>query len=172
MKKILTRNLLAYLFIIVVGASISSCKKDKGDTTTTPPTTTALSDADSLKYLMYRIMQVSFVDNGRDSTYDLPSYYWYNQVPKLDPLSSDYDSADVLLEKMKTYPINPATGKLFDKYSFLDHGEVAGEIQQGVGGDMGMQIAPAINPAGKYFWYVVFTDPNSPAGLVGVTRGW
>ena len=101
MKKILTNRLFLYLFIIVLASSVSSCKKDKGASTPTTPTTPkALSDADSLKYLMYRIMEVSFVDNGRDSSYDLPSYYWYNQVPKLDPLSSAYDSADVLLAKI------------------------------------------------------------------------
>ena len=101
MKKILANRLFLYLFIIILASSVSSCKKNKGDSTPTTPTTPkALSDADSLKYLMYRIMEVSFVDNGRDSTYDLPSYYWYNQVPKLDPLSSAYDSADVLLAKM------------------------------------------------------------------------
>lgn len=117
-------------------------------------------------------MQVSFVNDGRDSTYDLPSYYWYNQVPKLDPLSTAYDSADVLLAKIKTYPVNPNTGKLFDKYSFLDHGQVAGEIQQGVGGDLGMQVTYARDSTGKTFLYVLFADKNSPAGQVGVTRGW
>src|SRR6185312_13621481 len=173
MKKITTNHLFLYLFIIVFASFVSSCKKDKGNSTPTTPTTPkALSDADSLKYLMYRIMEVSFVDNGRDSTYDLPSYYWYNQVPKLDPLSSAYDSADVLLAKMKTYPVNSATGKLFDKYSFLDHGEVADEIQQGVSGDMGIQLSLARNLSGQYFWYVEFTDPNSPAGLAGVNRAW
>ena len=173
MKKILANRLFLYLFIIILASSVSSCKKNKGDSTPTTPTTPkALSDADSLKYLMYRIMEVSFVDNGRDSTYDLPSYYWYNQVPKLDPLSSAYDSADVLLAKIKTYPINPNTGKLFDKYSFLDHGQVAGEIQQGVGGDLGMQVTYAKDNTGKTFLYVLFADKNSPAGQVGVTRGW
>lgn len=167
MKKFLINRLFLYLFIIVFASFVSSCKKDKGNSTPTTPTTPkALSDADSLKYLMYRIMEVSFVDNGRDSTYDLPSYYWYNQVPKLDPLSSAYDSADVLLAKIKTYPINPNTGKLFDKYSFLDHGQVAGEIQQGVGGDLGMQVTYARDNTGKTFLYVLFADKNSPAGQV------
>ncbi len=117
-------------------------------------------------------MQVTFVDDGRDTTTDLPTYYWYNQVPKLDPLSSTYDSADVLLSKIKTYPVNPATGKLFDKYSFLDHGQVAGEIQQGVGGDLGMQVTYARDSLNKTYLYVLFADKNSPTGLVGVTRGW
>lgn len=170
MKKILTNQLFLYLFIMVLGSTISSCKKDKGNST--PATPTVLSDADSLKYLMYNIMQVTFVNNGRDTTTNLPTYYWYNQVPKLNPLSSAYDSADILLQKMKTYPINPNTGKLFDKYSFLDHGQVQGEIQQGVGGDLGMQVTYARDTTGKYYLLVLFADKNSPAGQIGVTRGW
>lgn len=173
MKK-LTKNLLfLYLFMAVAGSVvISSCKKDKNNPAPTTPTNTQLSDADSLKYLMYRIMQVSFVDNGRDSTYDLPTYYWYSSVPKLDPLSSTYDSADVLLAKMKTYAINPTTNRPYDKYSFLDHGAVASEIQQGVSGDLGMQVTYASDNNNNTYLYVLFADKNSPAGQVGVTRGW
>ena len=90
-------------------------------------------------------MQVNFCEwRQRYYLHFLPTYYWYNQVPKLDPLSSAYDSADVLLEKMKTYAINPATGNPYDKYSFLDKtGAVASEIQEGKGGDLGMQVTYA-----------------------------
>ncbi len=73
---------------------------------------------------------------------------------------------------MKTYAINPATGKPYDKYSFLDHGQVAGEIQQGVAGDLGMQVTYATDGSSKTHLYVLFADKNSPAGRVGVTRGW
>lgn len=172
-----TLNLL-YLCttIVVMGAFISSCKKDKGNSaaTTTPPSG-QLSDADSLKYLMYNLMQVSFVDGGRDTSAAdyFPTYYWYNQVPKLNPLSSIYDSADVLLDAMKTYAISPSTGKTFDKYSFLDKtGAVAGEIQQGVAGDLGMQVSYARDANNKTYLYVLYADKNSPAGKEGVTRGW
>ncbi|MDE3182946.1 MAG: hypothetical protein KGM16_05960 [Bacteroidota bacterium] len=173
MKTITVKNLFVFLFVAVLGSMVSSCKKTSNPTTSLQPvTTTALSDADSLKYLMYRTMQVSFVDGGRDSTYNLPTYYWYSNVPSLDPLSSSYDSADVLLKQMKTYAINPGTGKPFDKYSFLDHGQVSGEIQQGVAGDIGMQVTYAYDPNNNILLYVLFTDPNSPAGQAGVTRGW
>jgi len=177
MKKHLISPFFFYIFTAILAVSFVSCKKEMGDTNPTPPVVDSsgnkqLSDADSLKYFMYRIMQESFVDGGRDSTYDLPLYYWYTKVPKLNPFSSDYDSADVLLNKMKTYAINPATGKPFDKYSFLDHGQVAGEIQQGVSGDLGMEIAFARDKNNNIFLYVRYADKNSPAGKVGVTRGW
>ncbi len=175
MKKIAVKHLYLYLCVAVLFATyITSCKKDHSNDTPTSPTNPVqrLSDADSLKYLMYRIMQVSFVDGGRDSSYDLPTYYWYASVPRLDPLSAQYDSADVLLKQMKTYAINTTTGKPYDKYSFLDHGEVAGEIQQGVAGDLGMQVTYVRDANNKTYLFVLFADKNSPAGHVGVTRGW
>ncbi|MDQ2718612.1 MAG: S41 family peptidase [Bacteroidota bacterium] len=177
MKKSFGNYLFVYLFsAVLIGSFISSCKKDKGNSPTQPPPVitgkTGLSDADSLKYLMYNIMQVSYVNGGRDTTTFLPTYYWYAQVPKLNPLSSAYDSADVLLAQMKTYAINPNTGKPYDKYSFLDHGQVAGEIQQGVSGDLGMQVTYARDANNNTHLYVLFADKNSPSGLVGVTRGW
>jgi C-terminal processing protease CtpA/Prc len=177
MKKHLLHNLFFYFVATVLAFGVVSCQKeiDKGDPAPPPVAGNGpnqLSDADSLKYFMYRIMQVSFVDNGRDSSYDLPTYYWYSKVPKLDPFSADYDSADVLLSHMKTYAKNPANGKVFDKYSFLDHGQVAGEIQQGVAGDLGMQVNYARDGSGNIHLYVLYADKNSPAGLAGVTRGW
>ncbi len=173
MKTITVKNLFVFLFVAVLGSMVSSCKKTSTNPTTSlQPVSTTLSDADSLKYLMYRTMQVSFVDGGRDSSYDLPFYYWYTSVPKLDPLSSTYDSAAVLLAKMKTYAINPSTGRVFDKYSFLDQGQIAGEIQQGVAGDIGMQVTYAGDgTAQNTYLFVLFTDKNSPAGKAGVIRG-
>ncbi|MGN6249556.1 MAG: S41 family peptidase [Ginsengibacter sp.] len=175
MKRITFKN-LSVLFFVAVGATIiSSCKKTGSSPTSglTPvDSTSALSDADSLKYLMYNTMQVSFLDGGRDTADIVPTYYWYKNVPKLNPLSSTYDSADVLLQKMKTYAINPSTGRPFDKYSFLDHGQVAGEIQQGVAGDIGMQVTYAGDgTASNTRLFVLFTDKNSPAGKAGITRG-
>ena len=174
MKKI-TRNRLVGLFLLtfIFGVYLSSCKKDKGSGETPPPPSAVagLSDADSLKYLMYRTMQVSFADGGRDKSYQLPTYYWYSQVPQLDPLSSQYDSAKVLLQKMKTYP-KGTDGKLIDKYSFLDHGQVAGEIQQGVAGDLGMEVTFARNGPTDIVLVVLYADKNGPAGNAGVKRGY
>ncbi|MEO9021538.1 MAG: S41 family peptidase [Ginsengibacter sp.] len=179
MKKITFNYLYPFLFIIAIIMVVSSCKKDhsKSDSdnnNNNNNTPKQLSDADSLTYLMYRTMQVSFVDGGRDSSNDVPTYYWYDKVPKLDPLSSDYDSAEVLLNKMKTYAINPSTGNPYDKYSFLDKlGTVADEIQGGVAGDLGMQVTYAGDgtPTNTTL-YVLYADKNSPAGKSGVLRGW
>lgn len=150
---------------------IWACKKDpaKTDPPTQPPVT-GLSDADSLKLLMYNIMQVSFVDGGRDKRNSLPLYLWYKQVPTLDPLSKEYDSAEVLLNKMKTYP--KIGSKLLDKYSFLDDGGVSDEIQGGIAGDLGMELQFVRAGNGEIILIVMYADKNGPAGLAGVNRGY
>ena len=167
-----TINRLAGLLLVafLFGTYFTSCKKDNKGKEPEPPST-GLSDADSLKYLMYRTMQVSYADGGRDKTLKLPTYYWYNQVPELDPLSSLYDSADVLLKKIKTYP-KGTDGKLIDKYSFLDNGEVGGEIFQGVAGDLGMEVTFARNGPSEIVLVVLHSDKNGPAGNAGVMRGY
>ena len=171
MKNIAFKNFAGLIIAIILsGTLLSSCKKDKGSD---EQSSTGLSDADSLKYLMYRIMQVNFLDGGRDKKIQLPSYYWYNQVPDLDPLSAQYASAENLLDKIKTYP-KGSDGKLIDKYSFLDHGEVAGEIQQGVAGDLGMDVSFARSgpDPSNIILVVLFADKNGPAGNAGVKRGY
>lgn len=170
MKKYLSGHPGIYLFLFVLLGCFSSCRKEAPINTAFK--TNGLSDADSLKYLMYNIMKVSFVDGGRDTSFDLPSYYWYAKVPKLNPFNSGYDSADGLLANMKTYAINPSTGRPYDKYSFIDHGQVAGEIQQGVAGDLGMEVTYANDANNNAQLYVLFADKNSPAGKAGITRGW
>ena len=172
-KNSLSRLVGLFLLTIIFGTYLSSCKKDKGtgETPPPPPPPSGLSDADSLKYLMYRTMQVSFVDGGRDKTYQLPTYYWYTQVPQIDPLSAQFDSADVLLKKIKTYP-KGVDGRLIDKYSFLDHGQVAGEIQGGVAGDLGMEVTFARDGQTNIVLVVLYADKNGPAGNAGVKRGY
>lgn len=146
----------------------SSCKKTIG----VQQDHTQLSDQDSLKYLMYQIMQVSYVDGGRDTKYDLPTYLWYNQVPKMDPLNNAYPTAKDLLGKIKTYPINPSNGMPYDKYSFLDDGAIRNETQAGVAGDVGLQVSYARDADNKILLCVLFVDKNSPAGKAGIQRSW
>lgn len=172
MKKTPLKTLL--LTLILPLFFVTSCKKPKAkeEPPEQPQPNQQLSDADSLKYLMYNIMQVSFVDGGRDTDFDLPFYYWYKSVPKTNSQDSKYSDAQNLLNYMKNFATNPATGKPYDKYSFLDNGEVAGEIQQGVAGDLGMQVSYAYDSNDEIVLVVLFTDKNSPAGLAGVNRGW
>lgn len=181
--KVVVPVLLMFIICMV------SCKKkdvkpsnsSTGNTTRT--SSGPLSDEDSLQYLMYRIMQVSFVDGGRDSSYQLPTYYWYSQVPSLNPFNSAYPNADTLLSVIKTYPINPQTNGPIDRYSFLDRtGSVSNEIENGIvddvfsglslNGDFGLEATYVEDQQGKSHLFVMYADKNSPAGQKGITRGW
>lgn len=181
------RSTFRLLWAFFLGSLLfSSCKKDQGPRPgPDEPGDTAVSlpaaDEDSLKYLLYNIMQVSFRDGGRDTVSDLPTYYWYDQVPRLDPLSSQYATADDLLKKITSYP--RWNGNAVDRYSFLDRaGDVANEIQNGIvggvfgglgsQGDLGLEISYAQGPDGKVSLMVLYADRNSPAGQKGIRRGW
>ncbi|MCZ2397365.1 MAG: hypothetical protein LC100_12585 [Chitinophagales bacterium] len=130
-----------------------------------------LSDSDSLKYLMYRIMQKSYVDGGRDTHEDLPTYYWYKQVPETDPLSRAFADAPTLLNYIKGFP-KDANGRAIDRHSFLDDGTTNSEIQQGVAGDKGLEVTYAYDSNRDIILVVLYADKNSPAGQQGVQRGW
>ncbi len=169
---ILTNKWLSLLLIFVV--IVSSCSKKNGTDNNPPVTppgqTDQLSDADSLKYLMYRLMQNTIVDGGRDKTTHFPLYFWYKDVPALDPLSGEYATAQDLLKKMQTFTIGP-DGKALDRYSFLDDGSVLDQLQ-GNAGDLGMDVSYVRDQTGTISLIVISTDKNSPSGKVGVNRGW
>lgn len=179
------------LFLLISGLTIaglaSSCRKHEaspstgnnhnGDSVILSTTT----DEDSLKYLMYNIMQKSFVDEGRDTSYDLPTYYWYNQVPGLNPFSTQYANADSLLNNMIAHPA--WNGQKVDRYSFLDRtGQVAGQVENGVvdgnfetlgsQSPYGWETTWALDNQNNSHLVVLFTDKNSPAGKAGIQRGW
>ncbi|MBN9349092.1 MAG: hypothetical protein J0H55_00265 [Chitinophagaceae bacterium] len=163
---------LALLPVIFLSVLFVSCKKQKDNGPTPPPNPsgTQLSDADSLKLLMYNYMMVNFDLGGRAQQPDYPTYYWYSEVHGVNPLSSTYPDAPSLLNYMKTFAKQP-NGKPYDRYSFLDNGQVAGQIQQGVAGDLGMDVSFAYDANKNIILVVLYTDKNSPAGLAGVQRG-
>ncbi|WP_143306744.1 S41 family peptidase [Chitinophaga vietnamensis] len=161
---------------------LAACKKDHNDNPGGNPNpgngSTALTPEDSLKYLMYQIMQVTYGDGGRNAATGLPTYYWYNMVPSLNPLdASKYPNADTLLAVMKRYTTN-------DRYSFLDrNGTLTNKVMNGISaqnfmatsgvtGDFGFEYAPALDQTGKLHLFILYADKNGPAGQIGVTRGW
>lgn len=165
---------------VLCSAIFSACRKDSNKVdNTTPTSSSVVSDEDSLKYLMYRIMQVTYVDGGRNKTTDLPTYFWYNQVPQLDPSNSNYATADDLLNTMKAYSTN-SSGTVLDRYSFLDRtGSLSSSLQNGLSetfnkisatGNYGMEVSYASDGTNS-FLYIVYADKNSPAGQKGLTRG-
>ncbi|NIG56269.1 S41 family peptidase [Chitinophaga sp. Cy-1792] len=181
---------LAVRLMLVSGISTLtySCKKDlKADPSGnggsgTGGSTTALSAEDSLKYLMYNIMQVSYGDGGRNKSAGLPTYYWYTSVATINPLDGKYTTADDLLTAMKGYAVNPDTKSPYDRYSFLDRtGALTNKLINGVSatttvaatnGDIGLEYAPVLDANNNLRIFILYADKNSPAGQAGVTRGW
>nr|WP_295866075.1 S41 family peptidase [uncultured Chitinophaga sp.] len=164
----------------------TACRKDNKPSPDPVPRTdttkvTASSDEDSLKYLMYQIMQVTYADGGRTPASGLPTYYWYSQVPVLNPFDAKYANADSLLSVMKTYAINQATTRPYDHYSFLDrNGVLTNKLMNGISsqtfaatnGDLGLDYGIAQDGGGNAHIFVLYADKNGPAGKIGVTRGW
>jgi len=175
------------LRVALFGALVfAACRKDNNSGgTTNPPTgdttSVAKTDEDSLKYLMYRIMQVTYEDGGRDTHSTLPTYFWYSNVPSLNPLSSTYAKAEDLLEVMKGYA-KGGTSSSLDRYSFLDRtGTLSSALQDGVSeinnpklsatGTYGIEVTFAMDQSYKTHLEILYADKNSPAGLKGLTRG-
>lgn len=165
----------------------TACRKDNKGSQPTPSgidTTSKPASAyeDSLKYLTYQIMQVSYADGGRNASAGLPTYYWYSQVPALNPLDTKYANADSLLSVMKSYAINPATTQPYDHYSFLDrNGVLTNKLMNGISaqtfaatnnGDYGLDYGVALDNSNNARIFILYADKNGPAGQIGVTRGW
>jgi C-terminal processing protease CtpA/Prc len=162
-------NLMWFLFLSGL-LMTSACKKEHhvpnpvnrgGDSGTVARS----SDEDSLKFYTWYYME--------SDSQNIPQYYWYSQVPSINPFSDQYANADSLLETMKRYTSENSV-KPVDRYSFLDRtGAVSGEIEQGQLGDKGLDIrwAGNLNNDSTYL-YVVWTYRDGPAGEAGVQRGW
>lgn len=180
-KKLFSAGPATMLAGVLCAGAFMSCHKDKSPA---PPPVEITDDLkkDSLKYLMYQIMQVTYGDGGRTAGKGLPTYYWYSSVPQLDPLASKYADAKSLLTEMKTYAINASTNAPYDHYSFLDEdGTITNQLMNGVS-----EQNAAANPsklgfdvgfvdgadASKVRIFVKYADKNSPAGKAGILRGW
>jgi hypothetical protein len=191
-KKLFSSGVKGLLIVMVCAGMLLSCHKDKPVTdnnnnnnpapSANTDDTTAIKE-DSLRYLMYQIMQVTYADGGRTAQSGLPTYFWYNKIPVLNPFDTKYPNADSLLSAMKQYAVNPATNAPFDRYSFLDRtGAVTNKLMNGVSsknyfaatGDFGLEYAPVLTSAGStnVRLFVLYADKNSPAGKAGITRGW
>ncbi|MEO8822128.1 MAG: hypothetical protein ABI366_01040, partial [Ginsengibacter sp.] len=71
MKRLTLKHVCIFVAMACM-SSMVSCKKDHSNPTPDPVDSTGMqtsNDADSLKYLMYRTMQVSYIDGGRDSSF-------------------------------------------------------------------------------------------------------
>lgn len=154
---------LGFLFLSVA-LMMSACKKSDHKKPK-PVKSVHTSNEDSLKFYTWYYME-------SDSQH-IPEYYWYDQVPDLDPFDAKFANADSLLSYMMSFTSEDGI-KPVDRYSFLDRqGVVSGEIEGGQLGDKGFDVRYAgnrFNDSTRLF--VIWTYSTGPAGLAGVQRGW
>ncbi|WPU96196.1 S41 family peptidase [Mucilaginibacter sabulilitoris] len=166
---------LFYFILIISTGGIFACKKDKVDGNNNPPPPTNPSDTASAKFEL-----------TQDSIYLYAKeiYYWNNSLPDYRAFnprqytlgSTDLDKFTSEIDAYTQLSKNPANHNLpyeYDffnpgssKYSFIDDGEVDGELNA-TRGDFGFN-----------YFYNSYTDlrvslvyPNSPAATAGLKRG-
>ncbi|QOR76776.1 MAG: hypothetical protein IMW88_04370 [Thermoflavifilum sp.] len=187
------QSIPALSFILLLGLSFftGACRKhqdakpasDSTQQNTGGTATQSLSDEDSLKYYIHRLMLVTITE-GADTVVKIPQYLWYKQVTaSINPFSPAFPKAEDLLNYIISFPQNPS-----DRYSFLDRtGQIASQIQNGqsglgfvpgqafssgtINGDMGFELAGA-QANNQVYWFVIYVYKNSSAGQQGVQRGW
>jgi hypothetical protein len=145
--------------IIVATAAIallfSACKKEESLTTThlnpTPPDN--VSAADILK------------DSALLYTKDI--YLWSDKIPTTFNARSYSDPA-AIMTAIRQYSIEPGFSTPVDRWSFAVNQQDWDNVSSGIAGDFGMSIF--FRQEGDL--RVRSVEPQSPAGLAGVRRGW
>ena len=101
--------------------------------------------------------------------YAKETYYWNDALPSYDVFKPrTFSTFKSEVDKIKTFKIDPSTGKPIDKYSFLDDGSLSAELG-GTAGDYG--FSANFNNGDRNDLRVRIVYPNSPAGAQNVTRG-
>lgn len=147
------------LFLFVLVASAGSCKKTK-DTTNPPPTDSTTIAA-----------------NAKDSALiDSRNFYlWYTQIPSsFNPLS--YTDPNSVMIALRAYSMEPGFTAPVDKWSFgvlkTDWNQLSGGIGNAdnvnITGDFGLSVFFRVDGDLR----VKLVEPESPAGLAGIQRGW
>lgn len=117
------QSIPALSFILLLGLSFftGACRKhqdakpasDSTQQNTGGTATQSLSDEDSLKYYIHRLMLVTITE-GADTVVKIPQYLWYKQVTaSINPFSPAFPKAEDLLNYIISFPQNPS-----DRYSF------------------------------------------------------
>jgi carboxyl-terminal processing protease len=132
------------LLIALVIVTATACKKNKDSNT---------SQADKIKD--------TTIEYARDI------YLWYDKIPASFNARS-YSNANAIMEAIRAYSIEPGFTAPVDRWSFAVDQAEWDDVSGGVARDFGLNA----------FFYtasdlrVRLVEPNSPAGLAGIKRGW
>jgi len=167
------KKVLFFAAVFFVPVFIISCKKSGPDTDPTPPP------------VVPPVVKPTTFELIRDSVflYAKEAYYWNDGLPDSATFkprsftgSNDLDALTKEVNAISQYKINPATNNPYEyynpapgeaKYSFIDEGQVSGELG-GTQGDFG--FAPlyiAVNDLRIKYVY-----SGSSAGNAGIKRGY
>ena len=147
-------------FLLAAIAVFSSCKKTK-DTTSTPPPTDSTAVADQAK------------DSALIDAKDF--YLWYSQIPSSFDAQS-YADPGAIMVALRNYSMEPGFSSAVDRWSFgvlkKDWNQLSGGIGDvnnvNVDGDFGLSVFFRVDGDLR----VKLVEPQSPAGLAGIQRGW
>lgn len=109
------------------------------------------------------------VSSLKDSTvfYSKDLYLWYNQIPSsFNPQT--YSDPNAIMEALRQYSTEPGFSAPVDKWSFAMKQTEWDNVSSGISGDFGMNV---------FFFKegdlrVKSVERSSPAGIVGIRRGW
>jgi hypothetical protein len=95
------------------------------------------------------------------------TYLWYADVPDIHP--ADFAFPEDYFAVLKT-PNRTASGRALDRFHFYYDTPVWEALSQGTEFGYGWEVsAVSLSPPRQY--YILYTEPNSPAGAANVQRG-
>ncbi len=132
------------LVAVVLGTTFTACKKNKDSNT-------------------------SQTDKIKDTTiaYARDIYLWYDKIPASFN-ARNYSDQDAIMKAIRAYSIEPGFTAPVDRWSFAVNQAEWDDVSGGVAKDFGLNA----------FFYsandlrVRMVEPNSPAGIAGIKRGW
>lgn len=132
------------LVVMVSLITITSCKKNKDKN---------LSTADKIK----------------DTTiaYARDIYLWYDKIPASFN-ARNYSDPDAIMKAIRAYSTEPGFTGPVDRWSFAVSKAEWDNVSGGVAKDFGFNV----NFVATDDLRVFYVEPNSPAGIAGIKRGW
>jgi carboxyl-terminal processing protease len=94
-------------------------------------------------------------------------YLWYNQIPGTFN-GANYGDPDQIMTALRQYSTEPGFSQPVDRWSFAESKDVWDGVSSGIAGDFGLDVF--FRTEGDL--RVKFVEKESPAGRVGVRRGW
>ncbi|KAA2245025.1 hypothetical protein F0L74_03435 [Chitinophaga agrisoli] len=135
--------------LVITLLALGACKKDHGPAV--EPIGGGSGSANDSMYFIFK-----------------DEYLWNDVIPDSATFKpGSYSNLEDMFEALASFKKN-ATGGYMDKYSFVDHGAVAGEINEGIAGDFGFDLDYQTRTDLR----ILYTYPGSPADQQGIKRGW